>query len=121
MYGRKGIRHASLVYIEVELKGLARGAAELCASAPRVDSCTSVQTPTTEIHCQHLAVFRFRRELGLLRLYCNSADETAAGRAKENFPDPRSIRHSLRTDNFAYIIQVYIIPNTSSHGIMNIT
>ena len=28
MYGRKGIRHASLVYIEVELKGLARGAAE---------------------------------------------------------------------------------------------
>ena len=29
--------------------------------------------------------------------------------------------HSLLTDNFAYIIQVYIMPNTSSHGIMNIT
>ena len=28
-------------------------------------------------------------------------------------------RDSLRTDNFAYIIQVYIMPNTSSHGIMN--
>ena len=29
--------------------------------------------------------------------------------------------HSLRTDNFAYIIQVYVMPNTSSWGIMNIT
>ena len=26
--------------------------------------------------------------------------------------------HSLRTDNFAYIIQVYIMANTSSRGIM---
>ena len=32
-----------------------------------------------------------QREHGLLRLYCNSADETAAGRAAENFPDPRSM------------------------------
>ena len=29
--------------------------------------------------------------------------------------------HSLRTDNFAYIIQFYIMANTLSHGIMNIT
>ena len=29
--------------------------------------------------------------------------------------------HSLQTDIVAYIIQVYIIVNTSSHGIMNIT
>ena len=29
--------------------------------------------------------------------------------------------HSLRTDNFAYIIQVDIVNNTSSHGIMKIT
>ena len=61
-----------------------------------------------------------QREHGLLRLYCNSADETAAGRAAENFPDPRSMTLSLRTDNFAYIIQVYIMANTSSHGIINI-
>ena len=29
--------------------------------------------------------------------------------------------HSLGTDNFTYIIQVYKMPNMSSHGIMNIT
>ena len=29
--------------------------------------------------------------------------------------------HFLRTDNLASIIQVYIMANTSSHGIMNIT
>ena len=34
---------------------------------------------------------RKQREHGLLRLYRNSADETAAGRAAENFPVPRSM------------------------------
>ena len=34
---------------------------------------------------------RKQREHGLLQLYRNSADETAAGRAAENFPDPLSM------------------------------
>ena len=123
MYGRKGIRHASLVYIEVELKGLARGAAEFvcqCSKSRQLHLSADVHDWNPLPTSRSVSLSKGARPAATV-LRATLPMKRQPGRAKENFPDPRSIRHSLRTDNFAYIIQVYIIPNTSSHGIMNIT
>ena len=51
---------------------------------------------------------RKQREHGLLRLYCNSADETAAGGAAENFPDPRSMTVFAKWQLCIYYSGLYV-------------